>query len=195
MRPRVRSYGDTPTVTWSPGTTLIRNRRILPLSCASTSWPSSHFTRYSPPLCTAVTIPCTSMRSVFAKYAPLREIVSADPKRPQSATCLEGSQWPCLPNAAPTKQNQASAPFLELTIQPWTRDRGPSQPVHPQSALCQRLRSGRSPQEEPLDPLSFERLPDVDVSIHIDREAMRRREPTRAVPTKTEGINDRQVIP
>ena len=37
MSPCVRSYGDTPTLTRSPGTTLIRNRRILPLSCASTS--------------------------------------------------------------------------------------------------------------------------------------------------------------
>ena len=31
MMPRTGSYGDTPTVTLSPGTTLMRNRRILPL--------------------------------------------------------------------------------------------------------------------------------------------------------------------
>ena len=37
--PRTGSYGDTPTVTRSPGTTLIRKRRMRPLSCASTSWP------------------------------------------------------------------------------------------------------------------------------------------------------------
>jgi hypothetical protein len=32
MMPRTGSYGETPTVTRSPGTTLIRKRRILPLS-------------------------------------------------------------------------------------------------------------------------------------------------------------------
>ena len=79
MKPRVMSYGDTPTVTRSPGTTLIRNRRILPLNCASTSWPGSHSTRYMPPLCTAVTMPCTSIRSLFAKCTPCR-------KEPESGT-------------------------------------------------------------------------------------------------------------
>lgn len=57
MMPRAGSYGETPTVTRSPGTTLIRNRRIRPLSCASTSWPESTWTRYKPPLCTAETVP------------------------------------------------------------------------------------------------------------------------------------------
>mgnify|MGYP000101826741 CR=1 FL=1 len=38
-------YGETPTVTRSPGTTLMRNRRMRPLSWASTSWPASHCTR------------------------------------------------------------------------------------------------------------------------------------------------------
>ena len=45
------------------GTTLMRKRRIRPLSWASTSCPASHCTRYSPPLCTATTVPCISMRS------------------------------------------------------------------------------------------------------------------------------------
>src|SRR6185436_15741287 len=63
MMPRTGSYGDTPTVTRSPGTTLIRKRRIRPLSWASTSWPASHCTRYSPPLWTATTVPCMSIRS------------------------------------------------------------------------------------------------------------------------------------
>src|SRR5688572_3472078 len=49
MIPRTGSYGDTPTVTRSPGTTLIRKRRIRPLNCASTSCPASHCTRYRPP--------------------------------------------------------------------------------------------------------------------------------------------------
>src|SRR3954469_22927784 len=63
MIPRTGSYGETPTVTRSPGTTLMRKRRIRPLSWASTSCPASHCTRYSPPLCTATTVPCISMRS------------------------------------------------------------------------------------------------------------------------------------
>jgi hypothetical protein len=33
------------------------------VSWASTSWPASHCTRYSPPLCTATTVPCISIRS------------------------------------------------------------------------------------------------------------------------------------
>src|ERR1700752_1178127 len=67
MMPRTGSYGDTPTVTRSPGTTLIRKRRIRPLSWASTSWPASHCTRYSPPLWTATTVPCISIRSSLLK--------------------------------------------------------------------------------------------------------------------------------
>src|SRR4029079_8923212 len=63
MMPRTGSYGDTPTVTRSPGTTLMRKRRIRPLSWASTSWPASHCTRYSPPLWTATTVPCMSIKS------------------------------------------------------------------------------------------------------------------------------------
>ena len=49
MIPRTGSYGETPTVTRSPGTTLMRKRRIRPLNCASTSCPASHWTRYNPP--------------------------------------------------------------------------------------------------------------------------------------------------
>src|SRR6187200_1620318 len=67
MMPRTGSYGDTPTVTRSPGTTLIRNRRIRPLSWARTSWPASDCTRYSPPLCTATTVPWISIRSSLLK--------------------------------------------------------------------------------------------------------------------------------
>src|SRR2546423_4093486 len=36
MRPRVRSYGDTASVTRSPASTRMRNRRILPAIVAST---------------------------------------------------------------------------------------------------------------------------------------------------------------
>src|SRR5204862_6033392 len=67
MMPRTGSYGETPTVTRSPGTTLIRKRRIRPRSWASTSWPASHCTRYNPPLCTATTVPCMSIRSSLLK--------------------------------------------------------------------------------------------------------------------------------
>jgi len=52
MMPRTGSYGETPTVTRSPGTTLMRNGALRPLSWANTSWPASHCTRYNPPLCT-----------------------------------------------------------------------------------------------------------------------------------------------
>ena len=48
MMPRTGSYGETPTVTRSPGTTLIRKRRMRPLNWASTSCPWSHCTRYKP---------------------------------------------------------------------------------------------------------------------------------------------------
>ena len=77
MSPRVGSYGDTPTLTRSPGTTLMRNRRILPLSCANTSCPGSACTRYKPPLWTAVTVPCTSMRSSFDKLTPIGALYQA----------------------------------------------------------------------------------------------------------------------
>src|SRR5919206_1147963 len=73
MMPRTGSYGDTPTVTRSPGTTLMRKRRIRPLNCASTSWPWSHCTRYNPPLCTATTVPCTSIRSSLLKRYPFNQ--------------------------------------------------------------------------------------------------------------------------
>src|SRR5215510_5904052 len=73
MMPRTGSYGDTPTVTRSPGTTLIRNRRIRPLNCASTSWPASHCTRYRPPECTATTVPCMSIRSSLLNQRILSE--------------------------------------------------------------------------------------------------------------------------
>src|SRR4029450_4965591 len=73
MMPRTGSYGETPTVTRSPGTTLMRKRRILPLNCASTSWPWSHCTRYRPPLWTATTVPCTSIRSSLLNCYPFNQ--------------------------------------------------------------------------------------------------------------------------
>src|SRR5215207_2059744 len=47
MRPRLRSYGETSTRTLSPGSTRMRNRRILPARWASSSWSFSSFTRNS----------------------------------------------------------------------------------------------------------------------------------------------------
>src|SRR5205823_2393983 len=76
MMPRTGSYGETPTVTRSPGTTLIRKRRIRPLSWASTSWPASHCTRYKPPLWTATTVPCMSIRSSLLKLLAFLSLVT-----------------------------------------------------------------------------------------------------------------------
>src|SRR3954471_13380164 len=47
MRPRLRSYGETSTRTLSPGSTRMRNRRILPARCASNWWSFSSVTRNS----------------------------------------------------------------------------------------------------------------------------------------------------
>src|SRR5258708_39267867 len=74
MMPRTGSYGETPTVTRSPGTTLIRKRRMRPLSWASTSWPASHCTRYRPPLWTATTVPCMSIRSSLLKLLAILSV-------------------------------------------------------------------------------------------------------------------------
>src|SRR5262249_52849351 len=78
MMPRTGSYGETPTVTRSPGTTLIRKRRILPLSWASTSWPASHCTRYNPPLWTATTVPCMSIRSSLLKLLAILSVLQTN---------------------------------------------------------------------------------------------------------------------
>src|ERR1051326_368355 len=74
MMPRTGSYGETPTVTRSPGTTLMRKRRIRPLSWASTSWPASHCTRYNPPQWTATTVPCMSIRSSLLKLLAILSV-------------------------------------------------------------------------------------------------------------------------
>ena len=86
MMPRTGSYGDTPTVTRSPGTTLIRNRRIRPLNCASTSWPASHWTRYSPPEWTATTVPCMSIRSSLLNTHPSKPMSGFSRPSNQCAT-------------------------------------------------------------------------------------------------------------
>src|SRR5918995_2903178 len=70
-----------PTVTRSPGTTLMRKRRIRPLSCARTSCPASLCTRYSPPLCTATTVPWMSIRSSLLKRKVLSRYAISVPHR------------------------------------------------------------------------------------------------------------------
>ena len=62
----VASGRGTPTVTRSPGTTLMRNRRIRPLNWASTSWPLARATRNMVPGSTCVTEPDSSIGSSFA---------------------------------------------------------------------------------------------------------------------------------
>ena len=88
--PRTGSYGETPTVTRSPGTTLIRKRRMRPLNWARTSWPWSHCTRYKPPLWTATTVPCTSIRSSLLNCYPFQSkiVPHLPPFRKLSSTRL-----------------------------------------------------------------------------------------------------------
>src|SRR5215216_5935482 len=45
IRPRVRSYGDSSTVTLSPGRIRMKCIRILPEMCARIMWPLSSLTR------------------------------------------------------------------------------------------------------------------------------------------------------
>lgn len=56
------------------------NRRMRPLNCASISWPASHFTRYRPPLWTATTTPCRSIRSFLLNRSDSSPRYSVDGK-------------------------------------------------------------------------------------------------------------------
>src|SRR5215210_849494 len=79
MRARLRSYGETSTRTRSPGRMRIRNRRILPATCPSTSWPLSSCTRNMAFGSASTTSPSNSTFSSFAKAAIL---ISARGLRP-----------------------------------------------------------------------------------------------------------------
>src|SRR5687767_12610745 len=92
MMPRTGSYGETPTVTRSPGTTLMRKRRIRPLNCASTSCPASHCTRYNPPEWTATTVPCISIRSSL-----LNQLILFTKSSNECATRGSLAQVQCFP--------------------------------------------------------------------------------------------------
>src|SRR6476661_2922698 len=65
MRPRVRSYGESSTLTRSPCRTRIRNRRILPQSVAITSCPFSSATRNVVLGRTSLIVPSSSSASSF----------------------------------------------------------------------------------------------------------------------------------
>src|SRR5918992_3150112 len=67
MRARLRSYGETSTRTRSPGRMRMRNRRILPATCPSTSWPLSSCTLNIALGSASTTSPSNSTFSSFAK--------------------------------------------------------------------------------------------------------------------------------
>src|SRR5438105_8550824 len=63
IRPRVRSYGDSSTLTRSPGRMRMKFMRILPLTWASTRWPFSSSTRNIAFGRGSTTVPSTSIAS------------------------------------------------------------------------------------------------------------------------------------
>src|SRR5262245_40599719 len=66
IRPRLRSYGESSTVTLSPGRILMKCIRILPEMWASTLWPFSSSTRNIAFGSGSTTVPSTWMPSSFA---------------------------------------------------------------------------------------------------------------------------------
>ena len=66
IRPRVRSYGESSTVTLSPGKIRMKNLRILPLTWAKTRWPFSSSTRNIALGSGSTTVPSTDMPSSLA---------------------------------------------------------------------------------------------------------------------------------
>src|SRR5439155_1755968 len=70
IRPRLRSYGDSSTFTWSPGLIRMRYRRILPEVYPSVSCPFSRPMRYMPERNDSSTSPSTSIFSSFSAIRP-----------------------------------------------------------------------------------------------------------------------------
>src|SRR4249920_1608151 len=68
MRPRVRSYGESSTVTLSPGRIRIKCMRIFPEMCARILWPLSNDTRNIAFGNVSFTVPCISITSSFGTY-------------------------------------------------------------------------------------------------------------------------------
>lgn len=62
----VRSYGDSSTVTASPGTIRMKCLRIFPDTCARTVFPAVSLTRNMVPGSTSVTVPSASIDSSLA---------------------------------------------------------------------------------------------------------------------------------
>src|ERR1700758_4299920 len=71
IRPRFRSYGLSSTATRSPGKMRMKFLRILPETCASTSWFVSSFTLNMALGNVSTTVAMTSIASSFDKRYPL----------------------------------------------------------------------------------------------------------------------------
>src|SRR5580765_6773378 len=80
IRPRLRSYGESSTVTLSPGRILMKCIRILPEMWASTLWPFSSSTRNIAFGSGSTTVPSTWMPSSFATAVMPSNPLSRAPK-------------------------------------------------------------------------------------------------------------------
>src|SRR5437667_6810100 len=99
IRPRFRSYGDSSTVTLSPGRILMKCIRILPEMWASTLWPFSSSTRNIAFGSGSTTVPSTWMPSSFARVLSLSLGHRQDlgPPRPDRHRMLEVSAQRTVP--------------------------------------------------------------------------------------------------
>ena len=77
--PRVKSYGESASVTRSPASTRMRNLRILPAIVASTEWPFSSVTRNVELRSSSATVPWISKATSFVTTdgPPLRVLTLA----------------------------------------------------------------------------------------------------------------------
>src|SRR3954470_24955840 len=80
MRARFRSYGETSTLTRSPGRMRMRKRRILPATWPRTSWPLSSCTRNMAFGRASTTSPSNSTFSSFAKPPALYQSPRSAPR-------------------------------------------------------------------------------------------------------------------
>src|SRR5438034_3217087 len=99
IRPRLRSYGESSTVTLSPGRILMKCIRILPEMCASTLWPFSSSTRNIAFGSGSTTVPSTWMPSSFARVLSLSlgHRTALGPPRPDRYRMLELSAQRTVP--------------------------------------------------------------------------------------------------
>lgn len=87
MRPRVRSYGDTSTVTRSPANTRMRLRRMFPANVVSTSWPLCTVTRNVALGSNSVTVPSSSIASCLLMNSCTLTFVAVWPARESCGHC------------------------------------------------------------------------------------------------------------